>query len=105
MKVLEGESESLTQDTISRLQGYYRYAIINNKGNVGGMRRAIFATLEHCASTDNNTSDDMCPKGETSWCFYNKLIAQEKDVPPGSHNEKIHHPIRDDIKSELVKIY
>lgn len=87
----------LTQGTIGRQQDYYRYAIVNNKGNVKGMRRVIFATFDHCASTDENSSHDQCPEGETSWRSYNKLIAHKKDVPPGIHLEKIHHPIREEI--------
>ena len=69
------------------------------------MKRAILATLEHCASTDDSPAHHMCPEGEETWCFYNKLIHQNKDVPAGIHNKKIRHPIRKDIKEELLQVY
>ena len=71
------------------------------------MRRAILATLEHCASTDDDPVHHMCPEGEQTWGFYNKLFFffKNKNVLAGIHIKKIHYPIRKDIKEELLKVY
>lgn len=45
---------SLKGRKIDKLCQYYRNAIINNLDDVVKMREAIFATLDHCRSTDDN---------------------------------------------------
>jgi hypothetical protein len=38
------------------------------------MRDAIWATLLHSQSTDENPLHHLCPTGEDSWCFYNAAL-------------------------------
>ena len=44
---------TLKQDTITKLTRYYQKAILENKGDLVAMKRAIFATLSHSISTIN----------------------------------------------------
>lgn len=98
---------SLTAAVISKLQDYYRYAIINNKGDTAKMRQAIYATLEHCSSTDEEPHHDKCPEGKSSWCFYQRLLAEGKDVtgPEGNHHKFVHVKLRREIATELMPLY
>ncbi|KAK3910283.1 Dextranase [Frankliniella fusca] len=83
---LGGRGEgALTDNKIDKLTSYYRKAIINNIPNVKAMQNAVFATLEHCSSTDQKPKHSKCPKGEDSWCFYNKAKATKEH--PKSHTE------------------
>jgi hypothetical protein len=61
---------SLTNTTITKLTGYYRNAIHGNVGDLNKMRKAVFATLFHCKSTDARPQHQHCPAGRDSWCFY-----------------------------------
>ena len=42
----------LTDSQIDKLQNYYGIAIRSNVGNLAGMKKAIHASLMHCASTE-----------------------------------------------------
>ena len=44
----------LTASKCKMLQNYYRGAILNNQGSIDGMKAAIWASLLHCISTDDN---------------------------------------------------
>ncbi|KAL8589050.1 hypothetical protein ACOMHN_055063 [Nucella lapillus] len=73
----------LTKDKCSRLQNYYRGAILNNlgPGNQNAMRSSIWASLYHCCSTDDEPQHDYCPD-ISSWCFYKIAIARGEVPPP-----------------------
>ena len=71
----------LTQAKALQFQKYYRGAIVNNIGNAEQMGVAIWASLLHCMSTDDNPSYDSCPTSTESWCFYNKAVARDTDPP------------------------
>lgn len=46
---------NLTGAVIDKLTRYYRNSVQNNsEKGVDGMRKAIYATLDHCSSTDDN---------------------------------------------------
>ena len=93
----------LTQDKTMKLQHYYRYAVLNNVGNADGMRRAIWATLFHCMSTDEEPQHEKCPDGADSWCFYKKAIAMDK--VPNSHKQHVRVPLDVSVAKEMVPIY
>lgn len=83
--VLGGRAAGALKDTtITTLQSYYRMAIKNNMPDVKAAKNAILATIEHMSSTDLKPKHKLCPKGEESWCFYNKAKAKRQKVP--SHN-------------------
>ncbi|GFT25530.1 uncharacterized protein TNCV_3174051 [Trichonephila clavipes] len=47
---------TLKEATIKKLTLYYQKAIVQNKGNVPAMKKAIYATLHYSISTDQKTS-------------------------------------------------
>lgn len=94
---------SLKGTTIEKLTNYYRNAIQNNLGDVEKMKTAIYATLSHCSSTDKTPKHGKCPRGEDSWCFYNKAIA--KNEKPESHKTKIKTPLNERVVSKILPLY
>ena len=61
-------------DIIDKLQTYYGLAIRRNIEDVKLMQQNICATYFHMLSTDDNSRHELCPKGEDSWCRYNKCL-------------------------------
>ena len=52
------------------------------------MQKAIWATLYHCYSTDDNPRPQFCPQGENSWCFFKIAVARKEF--PGDHSNHVH---------------
>ena len=50
-------------------------AIRAHPNDLEAMKNAVFATFHHAISTDEKLDHDLCPKGNESWCFYQKAIA------------------------------
>ena len=72
-KKLGGRGQGrLTKEKAIKFQHYYRHAITHNIGSQDSMRTAIWASLFHCMSTDEEPKHDRCPRGRDSWCFYNR---------------------------------
>jgi len=67
-----GGKGKLTDAQIDKLQNYYGIAIRSNVGNLQGMKKAIHASLFHCASKDAMPLHDHCPTGSNSWCKFQK---------------------------------
>ena len=63
-------SGQLNNAVIDRLQNYFGIAIRTNVGNLEGMKKAIYASLFHVASSEKNQWHDHCPKGKDSWCGF-----------------------------------
>ncbi|GFY02774.1 uncharacterized protein TNCV_3506541 [Trichonephila clavipes] len=53
---------SLKETTIVMLTNFYRKAIKDHCNDVEKMKRAIYATLYHCSSTDAKPKHNKCPK-------------------------------------------
>ena len=70
-KGLDGRGR-LTYDMIDRIQNYYGMAIRQNTNSVSEMKKAVWALFFHVSSTDENPKHQLCPKGEQSWCKYNR---------------------------------
>ncbi|KAK4324624.1 hypothetical protein Pmani_004737 [Petrolisthes manimaculis] len=100
-KSRKGSLTQVSEVTLGKIQEYYRKAIIRNK-NVEKMRKAIFAIIEHCSSTDDDPCHELCPEGVATWCFFNRAKAVGK--PAGSHEQHVHYPIHQDIKADLYAI-
>ncbi|GFV84895.1 uncharacterized protein TNCV_4298771 [Trichonephila clavipes] len=66
---------TLKEATIKKLTLYYQKAIVQNRGNVPAMKKAIDATLHHSISTDENPQHSKCLIGAVSWCFYQSAKA------------------------------
>ena len=67
------------------------------------MREAIWASVEHCMSSDDNQQHDKCPQGPDSWCFFNKAIANGQ--PPPSHKLHVGTPLSLDVARAVRPIY
>ena len=78
IKVPEGQ---LLDDTIRHLQVYYGNAIRANFGQLERMTDACWAVMYHSPSTDENPRHYCCPRGEDSWCKYQRELARGDDVP------------------------
>ena len=72
-----GGKGKLTDSQIDKLQNYYGIAIRSNVGNLAGMKKAIHASLMHCASTEQRPLHDHCPTGSASWCRYQQDMANQ----------------------------
>lgn len=73
-KVLGGRKR-LTDVQIDKLQEYYGLAINRAGSDLEAMKRNVWATYFHMASTDENPHHGLCPQGPDSWCKYNKSKA------------------------------
>ena len=92
----------LTAHKCKTLQNYYRGAIVNNLGDVDGMKNAIWAGLLHSMSTDETPFHTRCCP---SWCWY--LQAMEKGEDPiGSHTiHTAHSFLNKEIGKQLLPVY
>ena len=78
----------LTYKRIDEMQVYYGLAIRRNKNDVDGMYEAVWATLDHLWSTDEQPNHRRCPPGEESWCKWQvneALKAQGRSVNEYKH--------------------
>ncbi|GFW53400.1 integrase catalytic domain-containing protein [Trichonephila clavipes] len=69
-----GSRSRLTEVEINKLQRYYGLAIRNNTDSINSMKKAIWATYFHKASTDAYPQHSLCPTNEDPWCGYNRAI-------------------------------
>ena len=76
---------------------------MNNIGDVDKMRDAIWATLYHCSSTDENPEHHKCPAGSKSWCFYQQAITNEKEPP--SYATSQGHQLAENVANAMVHVY
>lgn len=72
-KVIGGAGR-LTDSEIDKLQTYYGLAIRRNIHNLADMKKAVWASFLHKASTDSYPQHQFCPKGPDSWCGYQKAV-------------------------------
>ena len=63
------------------------------------MKKNIFATLKHCASTDKKPNHEDCGL----WCFYKK--AQENNETPGRHDTHLGTYLRQDVINAIRPSY
>lgn len=61
-----GGKGKLTDGLIDKLQNYSGIAIRSNAGNFPEMKKAIYASLFHCASYKDCPLHDHCPTGTSS---------------------------------------
>lgn len=67
-----GGRNHLTDAVIDQLQTYYGNAIRKNTNSLEKMREAVWAIYWHKYSTNEKPFHGLCPKGEDTWCGYNK---------------------------------
>ena len=73
-----GGKGRLTDSTIDKLQNYYGIAIRSNSGDLTGMKKVIYATLFHCASSEDRNLHHHFPEGEDSWCVFMRQSAEHQ---------------------------
>ena len=93
----------LTQVTITKLTAYYGKAIRGHPGDLDGMCDAVFATLLHAASTDDDHDHTRCPSGPDSWCFYQRALAADEE--PGPHRQHVGTPLCPEVAACVRPIY
>jgi hypothetical protein len=101
---LGGRQEgALTNKVINKLQKYYAKAIRSNTHSVTDMENAVWGTVFHCCSTDEDPHHHRCQKGAESWCFYQRALARREPIPP--HKEKLGSAISKKVFHALVPVY
>lgn len=68
-----GGKGRLTDAAIYDIQNYYGLAIRRHKGDLEGMRKAVWAEYFHLGSTDDKPFHNVC---DPKWCKY-KQFANE----------------------------
>ena len=93
----------ITNKKALRLQQYYRATIAQHTGDVDGMHNAMWATLFHCMSTDEDPHDSRYPAGIKSWCFYQRTLAVGEEPDP--HATALKHPLTYDVAEAMLLVY
>ncbi|GFS09141.1 hypothetical protein ElyMa_004775400 [Elysia marginata] len=81
------QTGSPTDAAVKKLIIYYGRAILDSD-IVESMKKALWTTLHHCCSTDDNPRHQFCPQGEDSLCFYENALACKEF--PGDHKNHVH---------------
>lgn len=85
----------LTIKRIDTFQNFYGKVIRENKGDAKAMSKATHAILKHYSSTPEEPRHDDCPKGSSSWCTY------QKDMANGTN---LHKPIKNPLCPAIVEV-
>lgn len=95
-----GGKGKLTAKLIDELTVYYGLAIRRNCDSIKKMHDAIWATLYHKMSTDEDPRHELCPQGSDSWCTWQQVKAKGK-------LDEYHHkpPLNNDVRKAIEPIY
>lgn len=96
-KTLGGKGR-LTDAVIDSMQVYYGKAIRENTDDVEKMISAVWAIYLHKISMDDKPRHELCPKGENSWCGYQRALVTGEEY---SHK----HSVPEDVMKELKTIF
>ena len=91
----------LTDTLMDSLQNYFGRAVRDNRGSVTDMARAIWASYCHIFSTDQQPRHDFCPKGQDSWCGWQRSQATGK---PFSHKYNLSAAIEAKVKPVYLRL-
>ena len=91
----------LTKDKILKIQNYYGKAVKENGHDLVLLKKRIFAILFHLTSSDDIPRHMHCPPGPTSWCFWQRDTANERQ--PSSHKE--HETLPAEVGKLLVPLF
>ena len=96
----------LTDAMIDKLQNYFGIAI-RSTSNIEIMKKSIYASLFHVASSRVNNYHTHCPDGKESWCRFkrDRATGQETYKPgPGLPNSVIKYlkPMYEDLSSDSL---
>ena len=93
----------LTANAITQLTGYYGKAIRSHPNDLDDMQGAVFATFNHVSSTDEKPNHGKCPTGTSSWCFYQRALAE--GTQPGDHASNVSTPLSPDVAAHVEDVY
>ncbi|XP_014485935.1 PREDICTED: uncharacterized protein LOC106750248 [Dinoponera quadriceps] len=95
-----GGKGKLTAKLIDEFSVYYGLAIRRNKDSMPDMKKVIWATLKHKASTNEKPQHEDCPQGEDSWCTWQQAKSQ------GNLFDYEHKPaLSSDVLKAITSIY
>ncbi|GFT74101.1 uncharacterized protein TNCV_3708161 [Trichonephila clavipes] len=94
---------SLKETTIKKLTQYYQKTILENKGDIQGMKNPYMPRFITVSRQIKIQWDMKCPPGKYSWCFYRRALA--KGEKPAPHKFNIGTPINPDYLTKIVPIY
>ncbi|GFX48275.1 uncharacterized protein TNCV_2920921 [Trichonephila clavipes] len=82
---------------------YFQNAIRSNKGDVEAMKTAIYATLFHSISTDQNPQRFKCPTGKDYWCFFEATLARGE--VPDPYVKHVKTTLKEALLAKIMPIY
>lgn len=85
----------MTLARIDTIQNFYGRAIRDNQGNAKEMAKSTQAILKHYSSTLEKPQHDNCPVGSSSWCSY------QRDIANGTN---LHKPIKNPFNDAIVEV-
>lgn len=88
-----------TQEVQDKLPRYYATALKDNAPDIEAMKNAVYASLFHMVSTDDDPHHTHCPPGASSWCHFKRWEATGEDRRP--HKPTMHK----DVAKHLLPIY
>ncbi|CAL1300021.1 unnamed protein product [Larinioides sclopetarius] len=102
-RTIAGSKEgSLKESTILKLTNFYRKAIKENVPDVQKMKTAIFSSLYHSSTTNKSPKHNKCPTGLTSWCFYQRALANNEK--PKSHSS-MKTKLSEQVLEKILPVY
>lgn len=98
-KGLSGKGR-LTISRVDAIQSFYGRAIRDHPNDPESMSRCTWAILNHYSSTWDNPKHDKCPKGENSWCAF------QRDLAAGTSTYKpVKWPFTDAVIEAITPIF
>ena len=80
----------VTEKIATKLTNYYADALKTNAPDIKSMQNAVFASLYHMSSTNEEPNHKLCPPGEKSWCKYQReTFMKVEDSKRTNHNAEL----------------
>lgn len=93
-KALTGTGR-LSLARIDTIQNFYGRAIRDNRGDAKEMARSTRAILKYYSSTVEEPKHDDCTAGASSWCSF------QRDIANGTN---LHKPIKNPLSDAVVEV-
>ena len=75
----------VTDKIATKLTNYYADALKTNAPDIKSMQDAVFASLYHMSSTNEEPNHKLCPTGEKSWCCFIAFITHAQYLITKQH--------------------
>ena len=100
-----GGQNRLTDEKILKIQGYYGKAIRKHKGDLEGMKQAIWAIFHHSIASsqiDLKEQHKYCPQGTDSWCQY--VLDQHDNTSKYSEDQRLPEAFRKELNPIFLRL-